>query len=372
MQEKNNFKAFRALTILGIIVVSVSFCISLVAIGFELSQQYASLRLSERVVLIFAYSLIFWLAATYFRALRISYPDRRHRFSALAVLVLLNVASLFIVPNDPVWFRYSTSADTVSDYTPVNTEATYYSQYTLLDRANENLLWQRPGISDLYFLGFAGDAAQDVFMKEVASIESLFRDRFDAEGRSVRLVNNRDMVDEVPLANTHNLRFAVKDIAAKMDAEEDILFLYLTSHGSKNAELTVRFSPLGLNDLEARELREILDESGIIWRVLVISACYSGSFIEHLRTPNTLILTAAAKDRTSFGCSNTRDYTYFGEAYFGRQLQHHDSFIEAFYAARDEIKVREQQENLTPSNPQIFIGSEIEAKLNEFQRRIGL
>ena len=68
-------------------------------------------------------------------------------------------------------------------------------------------------------------------------------------------------------------------MAARMNPDEDILFLYLTGHGSKNAELSVKFWPLQLNQLSAENLKQMLDEAGINWRVVVISACYSGSFV---------------------------------------------------------------------------------------------
>ena len=68
------------------------------------------------------------------------------------------------------------------------------------------------------------------------------------------------------------------------------------------------------NDLRAAELRSILDAAGIGWRVIVISACYSGSFVDELRSDRTLVITASRADRNSFGCSNEADMTYFGRA----------------------------------------------------------
>jgi hypothetical protein len=154
-----------------------------------------------------------------------------------------------------------------------------------------------------------------------------------------------------------------------MYSDEDVLFLFLTSHGSPDL-LSTELYPFGLNDLSAEDLREMLDRSGIKWRIIVVSACYSGSFIEPLKNDNTLIMTAARGDRTSFGCSNENDYTYFGEAYFNQQLRREYSFITAFEKAKAAIAEREKQEELTPSEPQIYVGTAIQSKLNELEQRL--
>jgi len=44
------------------------------------------------------------------------------------------------------------------------------------------------------------------------------------------------------------------------------------------------------------DLATALRESGIKWRVIVVSACHAGAFIHALQDDNTIILTAAAPD----------------------------------------------------------------------------
>ncbi|RKZ71924.1 MAG: hypothetical protein DRQ48_02065, partial [Gammaproteobacteria bacterium] len=152
--------------------------------------------------------------------------------------------------------------------------------------------------------------------------------------------------------------------------EEDILFLLMTSHGSEDHELSVAFSPLDMNDIGPGKIKTILNNAGIKWRVIVISACYSGGFIEPLFDENMLIITAAGKDRNSFGCENDRDYTYFGEALFGKHLQDDRNFSTAFYAAKKDIEAREMEESLEASMPQIRIGANIEKQLLLFTDRL--
>jgi hypothetical protein len=113
----------------------------------------------------------------------------------------------------------------------------------------------------------------------------------------------------------------------------------------------------------AENLSSALRDSGIKWRVIVISACYAGAFIEALKDEHTAIIAAADADRTSFGCSDDRALTYFGEAFYRDALPGADSLRQAFGRASLEISKREQQEDVTPSKPQAFFGSQIDRVL---------
>lgn len=243
-------------------------------------------------------------------------------------------------------------------------------QPRLLAGQLDRLAPQRRGIIDLYMIAFGGDAVHDVFLKEVRSARALFDRRFDTRDRSVIMANNRHGAHELPLASVENLRAALRAVGRTIDPEEDVVFLYLTSHGSPKQFISV-FSPHApLADLHARELRALLDESGIRWRVVVVSACYSGSFVDALKDDRTLVITAASKHRASFGCSNEDDYTYFGDAYLNRALRQEFSFIDAFVIAKDLVAEREKQEQLRPSRPQIAMGNAITAKLDDLEQRL--
>ena len=251
----------------------------------------------------------------------------------------------------------------------VNVEQIYYAQYRLIAKATRGLAPQRPGVTDLYFVGFAGDAGQDVFLREILSVRTLFDERFDTRGRAVTLVNNRATVASEPLASSHNLLAALAQVATRMDPDEDVLFLFLTTHGTPGV-LAVEFPPLQLNNLTALNLRKMLDDAGIKWRVIVISACYSGSFIEPLRTETSLIVTASRSDRVSFGCSHENDFTYFGRAYFNEALRRTYSFIDAHADASKRVGQWESTEELKPSLPQIHVGAAIRPKLAEIEARL--
>ena len=76
-----------------------------------------------------------------------------------------------------------------------------------------------------------------------------------------------------------------------------------------------------------------------------------------------MLITAAAADRTSFGCSDDRDLTYFGEAFYRDALPAARSLRDAFDAANAAITARERREHVTPSNPQANFGKAMEEKL---------
>lgn len=246
-------------------------------------------------------------------------------------------------------------------------ERTFYAQPERLEAALAALAPQRPGTVDLYAVAFGGDASEDVFRNEVEYFERLFAQRFDARGRTLALLNHPASAAARPLASATNLERALAGIGARMDPAEDILFLYLTSHGSEEHELRVHQPPLPLDPLTPERLRAALDASGIRWRVLVVSACYSGGYVEALRDAQTLVLTAAHSERTSFGCGSDSEITWFGKAFLAAGLNRTDDFVAAFEHARTLIRGWERKEKIVPSKPQIAEGVQIAAQLQRWR-----
>lgn len=251
-------------------------------------------------------------------------------------------------------------------------EQIIYGQSQRLDRQLNALSAGTPGHIDLYFLGIGGYGRQDVFRKEVNTIHAQFDQRFGTKGHAVDLINNAETVGEIPLATVTSVRRALKAIEARMNTDEDILFLYATSHGSADHELSLSMEGLSLADLSADQLAKMLDETRIKWRVVVISACYSGGFIDPLRNATTLIITAAAKDRRSFGCSDKNDMTDFARAYFKEALPQAGTFEEAFLKARQLVEQEEKERKVKQhSLPQISMGDAMRKHLAEWRGHLG-
>ena len=247
-----------------------------------------------------------------------------------------------------------------------STESLYFNEPERIAEAVDALEPERPGVADVYYVGFAGDGSQNVFRREALFGQDVFAKRLGSGARSVELINDEDDRVSFPIAAMSGLHYALHRIGERMNKDEDVLVLLLTSHGSKKEGLSVMNGDLPLNDIKPDHLRRALDASGIQWRVIIVSACYAGTFIKPLQTDRTLVITAADKDHTSFGCADDRDLTYFGEAFLRDALPKSSSLVEAFGTARKAIRAREKEEKLTPSNPQLYVGEAMREKLASF------
>jgi hypothetical protein len=310
-----------------------------------------------------------WLAAAAVALLRLC-EGGRSRLFACAVFMLVVALPLWYIPRGTPWVARQTDDDGGNRRLTVVSEESLYSQPRILEETLESLKPGRPGVIDLYFVGFAGNGEEDVFRHEIDVVSRLFAEHFGTAGRSVALINSPRTLRRAPLATRTALAFTLDQIGRVMNRDEDILFLYLSSHGAETHELDVSFPPLELDPISPRDLREFLDAAGIKWRVVVVSACYSGGFVDALKDPRTLVITASDAEHNSFGCGSESDFTYFGKAYFDEALRHDTSFTGAFTAARRAIRRREEAEGETPSNPQMFVGKEIDRQLQRFGERL--
>jgi len=258
-----------------------------------------------------------------------------------------------------------------TDEPSFDAEQVIYNQPALLDDAIAKLKPQTPGKVDLYVVAFAGDAEEDVFRNEAEYVEQLFTKRLDAEGHVLVLENNAATVATRPLATLTNLTWALDDIAKKMDPAEDILLVYLTTHGSRDHQLLVDLDPLPLDQIAPSDLADALQtKPGIRWKVLVVNACYSGGFVDALRDDSTMVITSARADRTSFGCGADSDITYFGKAFLAEALNKTASIPDAFAQAKKSVSEWEDADKEEHSEPQIASTRSIEAKLEAWQRGI--
>ena len=249
----------------------------------------------------------------------------------------------------------------------VDWEAVLYAQPRLVEETIAGILPSDPEVPNVYFVGFAGWAQQDVFIREIAQAREIVEDRLGTRDRSVLLINHTMTLDELPLASVTNLDRALLGVGKVMNRDKDTLVLFLTSHGIVNI-FGVQFPPLPLNHLTPPRLREMLDNAGIRNRIVIISACHSGSFIPALQDDHTVVLTASRADRVSFGCDNKSDWTFFGNALFNNALRETTSLTAAFEKAKALISQWEAAEKFEPSEPQMFIGSRAGAMLDAIAR----
>lgn len=231
-------------------------------------------------------------------------------------------------------------------------------QAKLMGDALNGLAPQRPGQLDVYLVSVSL-WGEPVFEREATQAAAILQSHFDIENRSIVLsAGTGGGPRAYPAATPNNIAAAIGEIGARIDADEDLVVVFFTSHGSPDGAAVLQESARVRGVLRPTHLRDMLNQAGIRNRVVIVSACFSGAFIAPIADDNTIVLTAAAPDRTSFGCQPSREWTFFGDAYFGHAMRDGASLLTSFDQAKTLIERWEREQNLTPpSNPQRFVGA---------------
>ncbi len=355
---------------LALILISTGALFELASSAIVIGLGYAGADATPELQLTVYAVYLVWMLGVALRALAVAAGWHRWHFvQGGALLFALLMLLLNTMPRTELWSAYpGAGADAAQN--AILSEELFHAQGALLDANWAGVQPQRAGVADLFFVGFAPHGTQDVFGNELRTVSRLMRERFDAAGRAVLLSNDPLTLGDLPIASATNLRAILQRAGEIMDVEEDILFLYITTHGSESGELSVDLPPLRLEQIRPAALARMLHDSGIKWKVVVISACYSGGFIEPLRDDNTLIITATDARNQSFGCDNGEELTWFGRAYFDEALRRTRSFTEAFDLARAAVTQRELEQKLTASNPQMALGAAMHDKLRGLEARL--
>jgi hypothetical protein len=192
----------------------------------------------------------------------------------------------------------------------------------------------------------AGDNSSPAFANGVDTLH----DRLAALGiKNIRLLFAGDTAR---LSSSTNLRNALSTLGG------EACLVFVTSHGEERGFFLRPddrlFSPAAFE-------RALAAGCGALPTVVVVSACHSGTFINDQTTkPNRIIMTAAAADRTSFGCGADYDYTYYDQCL----LQTLDGAVTTWRdlalgtrscvdTLERRLGVREQ------SRPQLFVGAAV-------------
>ena len=135
--------------------------------------------------------------------------------------------------------------------------------------------------------------------------------------------------------------------------------LYFTSHGSPDGMV---FGPDGA--LTPAAMAQLVRQwCGARPTVVIVSACYSGIFVNALAAPNRMILTAASRERASFGCGAEETYPWFDGCVI-ESLSQAPDFLALAAGTRACIARKEQQAGIAvPSEPQLFVGTEMQLRL---------
>lgn len=317
---------------------------------------------------------LLWCGLALGRALPAVLPvPGRWRAAALATacLGLVLVPQSVTNPAARLWMPVSSfDRDDAGPDAP-ESEPNFYAQMDLLGDALDAIEDGESGVTELFSIAFGGDGEQDVFLSEANGADAVIAEAFGSAGHSVVLANSVARPQERAFATLSSLQRTLEAMADRMEVNDDILVLTLSSHGTPDHHLVVSMPPYGFDDVTPERLRALLDESGIRYRVIIVSSCFAGGFIDPLANDDTLVIAASAADRSSFGCRDGAAWTDFGKAYFPDALAKSGSFEDAFDVARKRVAEQEKAQGLTPSLPQMRVGRGIHEQLKHLETRHG-
>ena len=316
---------------------------------------------------IFEYAVLVWMFIIAMRAVYVcTDPIRpRRRLWAVAGGLLLIAPFWFaplVGPIEP-WFREidATAADP-SAVSPAS-EAVLAAQQFMLDRALDELDDERPGVSDLFFVAFAPDARRQGFVADVDSAQRTMDERWNTSRRSVVLVNSPDTVAERPFASITHLRKVLLEIGDIIDADDDVVMVYLTGSTSPDHSLTAVNPPLELVGLSPQGLKQLFDAAGIRWRIVVVSTCEAGAWIDALKDDETVVIASSAANVRGADCAGGLRPGVFADAFFGTAMRRSDDITTAFETARKRLIEQHLPE------PVMFVGAAIAEQLKTLRQR---
>jgi hypothetical protein len=318
----------------------------------------------------FAIQIIWWLGAMTCLLVSVQ-PDARFRSLARAAALWIALfAAHALIPEAPVFVPLNFDIRSANWWEYLVARYGAQSELAQLEKAQAGLLQaeaeslapQRKGATDIYVIGVAGWATQDVFIKELEGAIASLGTVLPIKDHVLRLINNRTTVGTVPLASAQNFAAAVHAVGQVMDKDEDVLLIFMTSHGERTG-FALQLPGNAPAELTPQQVATALDSEGIKNRVVIVSACYAGIFLAPLQNDNSVVMTASDDKSTSFGCAPEREWTYFGDALFHQSLLPGNDFQQAFSHARILIQGWELMDRLAPSNPQGWFGSALVAKL---------
>lgn len=244
--------------------------------------------------------------------------------------------------------------------TPDNAKANAQSKALLLQQMNTNAeRAQASTAGRLWFAGFGLDSESKAFRGDVDLVQKRVS---QMNPNSIQYAMDNHPQSETltrPFAHLSNINDTLKHIG-KHKAEGDLALVFLTAHGSVPF-LATQIGSKRYANINDGQLATMLKALKDMPTIVIISACHSGSLIPALESPNRIILTAAAKTKTSYGCQPLSNNTFFVDELFGDNFDARLSLKGNFEAASKRIQIREADMKLVPSEPQIYIGEKMKA-----------
>lgn len=286
------------------------------------------------------------------------------RGALIALAVLVGFVALISLTSGASAQRSATALD-ISAPQNASFQAWHAAQPALMTKATAALPQRKRNASRVFIVSVAAGGSQALFGREAEAVRDLFARRLGKRAASVLLSNAAAHENRVPMASRENLAAALSAIGQRFDPASDTALIFLTAHGAPEAWLQTDLPNASwLKPIDAKFLAESLDRAGIRRRIVIVSACFSGTWIPPLASPDTILITASSATRTSFGCDDRREYTFFGAALLGGPLAQGASWREAYDRLQVDIGAEEERQRLEPSFPMYSVGTRMETVWN--------
>jgi hypothetical protein len=265
----------------------------------------------------------------------------RGRRALLASLLLLMPALLpaCTAPMDSSAFQTEQSAKLASELQAVSLETGGRKRLFYIGLALFPEKWSENDVADL--------ASQ---LREVSDFDLI---SLIASNVIVSLPETYPVADEAAID-------ALVRAAAERANSNDLVFVYISTHGSKGA-LKRKIGTFPEDTVSAGGLALLLQPLAGRRTVILLSACFSGSLLSELKSEDRIIVTAARADRASFGCKPSAQHTYFGEAVLRSFRQRGRSLEQIVAEILKDVAAQERAHGQTASEPQVYVGQHMTA-----------
>lgn len=257
------------------------------------------------------------------------------------VIVLIAAAALSACATSP----YASGNKARSD--ALLAQQVAQAQATLAEHATPRLL----------FAGVAMDDRSTAFRNDVQLAEQVAL-AIDPDAVVFKLANPVPFQNaDWPYATRENIQQVLQKLG-ELARPQDKVLLLLSSHGAPGV-LALHAGQNALDVVAAADLEQWLQPLQKQPSLLLVSACFPGSLLETLQQPVHMVLTAAAKDRVSFGCQSQSDNTYFIKALLRQPGLLSMSIRDAMRQAKLDVATLEELQHLKPpSQPQQYYGAD--------------
>lgn len=206
----------------------------------------------------------------------------------------------------------------------------------------------------VWFAGFAMNSTSTAFQNDM---ELVSRRLSELDGPVMKYEDsNGEQRGELrfPFATPETLAEAVQQISSHA-GPDDIVVVFISTHGNRKI-LSVNIAHHELAPMTATQLSAALSPLGNRPTVVILAACFSGSFLPELQGDRRIVITSASGERASFGCQAKSRNTFFTEELFANAFDSSKSLSQIMADAKVRVAQREHALKFPNSQPQMSVG----------------